>query len=368
MDHFIDNIKSLQKSFQNMGSFLRLVQVILCSSGDDLFLVLNVIFQHIKKIQNFRLIVHKGKHDNTKGILKLRMLIKLIQYDIRICVTTEINHNSHSLTVGMIIDTRDSVDFLIAHKLGDFLYQPRLIHHIRKFCDDNLTLAVWQSLDIGNCADTDLSASGPVGIFNSAHPENLGASRKIRSLDDMHDFIKGGLSVLFNLIIDDFDYSTNNLPEIMRRNIRCHADSDSRCAIDQKIRNSCRKNGRLFFRIIEVRNKVNRILVHVTNHLHRDFAQPCLCITHCRGSVSVDRTEVSMTVNEGIPHIPVLRHRDKRSVNGRVSVRMIFSHRITDNTGTFSVRLVGSVIQFYHGIQNSSLYRFQTVTYIRKRS
>ena len=49
-------------------------------------------------------------------------------------------------------------------------------------------------------------------------------------------------------------------------------------------------------------------------------------------------------------------------------MRMIFTHRIADDTGTFSVRLVGTVVQFTHGVEDSSLYRLEAVSYIRKSS
>ena len=47
---------------------------------------------------------------------------------------------------------------------------------------------------------------------------------------------------------------------------------------------------------------------------------------------------------------------------------MIFSHGISHDTGTFSVRLVRSVVQFDHGEQDPSLHRLQAVPDIRKSS
>ena len=35
---------------------------------------------------------------------------------------------------------------------------------------------------------------------------------------------------------------------------------------------------------------------------------------------------------------------------------MIFTHGIADNTGAFSVRLIRSVIQFYHRVEHTALY------------
>ena len=73
-----------------------------------------------------------------------------------------------------------------------------------------------------------------------------------------------------------------------------------------------------------------------------------------------------MTVYKSIAHGPVLGHIDKRAIDRRVTVRVIFTHGITDDTRTLTVGLVGTIIQLDHGVKNSSLYRFQTVSDIRK--
>ena len=47
---------------------------------------------------------------------------------------------------------------------------------------------------------------------------------------------------------------------------------------------------------------------------------------------------------------------------------MVFTHGITDDTRTFSVRLIRSVIQLDHGIEHTSLNRFETIPHIRERT
>ena len=75
-----------------------------------------------------------------------------------------------------------------------------------------------------------------------------------------------------------------------------------------------------------------------------------------------------MSVYQTISHRPWLRHINKCSVNGTIAMRMIFTHRIADDTCTFSMWFIRTVIQFYHGKQNTSLYRLHTISYIRKRT
>ena len=45
---------------------------------------------------------------------------------------------------------------------------------------------------------------------------------------------------------------------------------------------------------------------------------------------------------------------------------MVFTHRITDDTGTLSMRLVRTVIQLDHRIQNPALHRLQSISDIRQ--
>ena len=61
--------------------FFRFIEVVFCPSRYDFFLMLKIIFQHIKKIHYFRFTVYQSQHNHAEGILKLCMLIKLVQYD-----------------------------------------------------------------------------------------------------------------------------------------------------------------------------------------------------------------------------------------------------------------------------------------------
>ena len=58
-----------------MSSLLCFIQVILCSSCHNIFLMTQVVLQHLKKIHNLRLIINERQHDHTKCILKLCMFI-----------------------------------------------------------------------------------------------------------------------------------------------------------------------------------------------------------------------------------------------------------------------------------------------------
>ena len=65
-----------------------------------------------------------------------------------------------------------------------------------------------------------------------------------------------------------------------------------------------------------------------------------------------------MAVYQHISCRPFLGHIYQRSVDRAISVGMIFTHGIADDTGTLTVRFVRTVVQFDHGEQDSPLNRF----------
>ena len=124
-----------------MRTFLCFIQIVLCSSCHNIFLMCKIMFEHLRERQYLRLkaSVHcyQTQHDHTKGILKLCMLVQLIQDYIGIGIFTKIDTDTHTFTAGMVIQVCDSIDFLVSYKLGNLFDQTGLINKIWKFRNDN---------------------------------------------------------------------------------------------------------------------------------------------------------------------------------------------------------------------------------------
>jgi len=135
----------------------------------------------------------------------------------------------------------------------------------------------------------------------------------------------------------------------MRRDAGRHADCDSLCTIHQNVRDLDRKNRRFFLCLIKVRHKINNILIKVSKkNFLCQFLQTCFCVTHRRSAVALDGAEVSMSIYQRPALLEVLRHNDQRIIDRAVAVRMIFTHCISDDTGTFTVRAVITDPEFIH--------------------
>ena len=142
----------------------------------------------------------------------------------------------------------------------------------------------------------------------------------------------------------------------MGRNIGRHTDRNTGCAVHQKVGETAGQNRRLLLRLIEVGYEGDCIFVDISQHLHGNLRETGLCITHGRSAVSVYTSEVSVSVHQCVAHGPGLCHIYQGAVDRTVSMGMIFTHGITDDSGTFSVRLIRSVIELTHRIQNAPLY------------
>ena len=303
-DHFIDIIKCFQETFQNVGSLLGFIQIILCSSANNILLMFQIILQHLFQVQNFwfhtSMIGNKGKHNHTKCILQLCMFVEQIQDYIGIGIFTKIDADTHTFTAGMVIQVRNSVDLFVTDKFCDLLDKTCLVYKVRKLCDYDTRFTVRQSLDICHCADTDLATSCTVSFLDSTCTKDRRSCREVRTFDNLKKLFHRCLAIFFHNVINDLNNGINRLTKIVRWNVGCHTNSDTGSTIYQQIRKTCRKYNRLTFCLIKVRLEINSIFVDVCKHLHGNLAETCLCISHGSRTVTIHGTEVSMSVNKRI--------------------------------------------------------------------
>ena len=162
--------------------------------------------------------------------------------------------------------------------------------------------------------------------------------------------------------VDDFG-------EIVRRDARHHTDRDTVGAIYEQVRDAHREHGRLFLGLIEVRSEIDDILVEIREKCFLcHLLQPGLGISHCRRPVSLNGAEVAVSVHERHTLFEFLCHHNECLVDGRIAVRMVFTHRIADDSRTFPVWPVVTDAELIHIVQCAPLYRLQAVPHIRQRT
>ena len=209
------------------------------------------------------------------------------------------------------------------------------------------------------CSHHDTSSTGLVGILHALYTIYISTCREIRSLDILHKSF--GIDIV---VVDISAASVNHLSEVVCRNIRRHTHGDTVTAVHEQVRNLCRHDGRFNERVVEVVHHVNRIFVEVVHNVLSHLGESAFRISHGGSRVAVHATEVTLSVNKRITHIPILCHSHESSVYRAVAVWVILSEHLTYYAGTFLVWFVTCVSDTHHTKENSSMHGLEAVSHI----
>ena len=217
-------------------------------------------------------------------------------------------------------------------------------------------------LDLGLRAHDHAPAAGFVRLAHALITVDNTARRKIRRLDVTQQF--GCLDLG---IVDISAAGVDHFRKVMRRHIGRHTYRDTRRAVDQQQRHLGRQYRGLKDRLVEVGTEIDRILVDIGHHLVGDLHHAGLGITHGRRGIAVDRTKVTLSVDEPVAQAPLLGHTHHRIVNRQVAVRVELTEHVADDTGRLTVRLVRVEVQLVaHVIENPAVHGFESVPHVRQ--
>ena len=320
-------IQGNRQALQNVCSGFRLCQIELRPAGNDLFLMLHIIMQDFLEIQDSRPAIHQGQHDSTEAVLHLRVLVELIQDDIGIGITAQINDNPHAIAIRFIPEIRDTFNRLITYQISDFLDQLGLVDLIRDLRHNDARLAVGKDLDMGIGPHRHDAAACHIRLAYTVGSHDETARWEIRSLDDCHELLDRRIRV-----VDEHEHAINDLAHIMRRDIRRHADRDTRGTIDQQLRELRRQHDWFLQGLIVVRHEVNGFLFDILQHELSYLGHPDFRITHSRRWIAIDGTKVAVAIRQHVANGKILGHAHDCIIYRAVAMRMIFTKNFTDDT------------------------------------
>ena len=360
-DDFVNIGNGNPQPFQNMGAFFRLIQIEFCPAGHHFFLMFQVFRQHLLEIQHRRLAVYQSNHDGAEAFLKLGIFIKLIQDNVRVYVFFQFDDNLNIIAGGSVVQIADAIHTFFFDQFGNLFNQTEFIDHVRDFRYDDFFSAVAHGLDFRCGTHKDFPASGTICGADAAFAQNGGTGGEVRTFDIFHQFFHIGFFAIDFIIYHD-SQTVDDFSQIMRRDIGCHTNGDTRGTVHQQVWNPCRQYHRFFFRFVVVRHKIHRIFFDVRQHGCCHLGHTGFGVTGCRCAVAVNGAKVPMTVYQHIAHGEILCHTHHCLIDGAVAVGVVFTHGITSDTGGLFIGFIRLQIHFVHGVENSSLYRLQTVT------
>ena len=186
---------------------------------------------------------------------------------------------------------------------------------------------------------------------------------KVRAGHDLEEPLVVDLGV-----VDQRDDRVADLPEVVRRDVRRHADRDPGGAVDQQVRQPRRHHERLVLGAVVVRAEIHGLLVDVGEHRRGDLRHADLGVPHRRGRVAVDGAEVALPVDERVAQREVLRHAHDRVVDRGVAVRVEFADDLADRLRGLAVLLVRRVAGLVHRVEHAPVHRLEAVAHVGQRA
>ena len=170
------------------------------------------------------------------------------------------------------------------------------------------------------------------------------------------------------LVLDQVRDRVADLADVVRRDVRRHADGDARAAVDEQLRQPRGQHDRLFGLIVEVGDELDGLFVDVDEHVERGarearFGVPVRC-----GRIGCGRPEVAVTVDQRIAQREVLRHAHERVVHRRITVRVIALEHLADDAGALAVLLGRIEAHLAHRVQDAALDGLEAVAHVGKRA
>ena len=197
----------------------RLIEVKAYSPLDNALLMCDIAAENVAQVEQLRHAVADGEHIHRKGILKLRVLIQLIEYDLSVRVAAVLDNYAKSRSAALVADIGDALDALVLVALSHSLDERALIDLIWYLGDNDAMLVL---LDLCARADGELSSARLVRFADAHAAAYHRAGRKIRSLDVFHQTFHGNL-IIFHVGF----YTVHDLCQVMRRDAGRHTDRDT---------------------------------------------------------------------------------------------------------------------------------------------
>ena len=278
-----------------MGTRLLDPELVLGAADDDLALVGDVGGQHLAQRKRPWHAVHERDRVDAEGRLHRGVLVKLVEHDLWNYVALELDYEPHSVAVRLVAQVGDVGNLLLVDERRDLLNQAALaalFDHVRQFGYDDRLFALRQRLNVRLGLHADAATAGLVGVADPLNAKNCAAGREIGAFDVLHQAVERDVGV-----VDQRDRRGDHLTKVVRRNVRRHADSDSRGAVDEQVRVARRHHRWLLRAAVVVGYEVDRVHVEVAQHLGRQARHSRLGVPHSGGRVVVDRAEVPLAVD-----------------------------------------------------------------------
>ena len=202
-----------------------------------------------------------------------------------------------------------------------------------------------------------------VGVLHALLAVDVSTRGKVGCGDELHQPVGVNLG-----IVDERTAAVYHLAQIVRGDIRGHADGNTVAAVDEQVGDFGGHYGRFLQRIVEVVVHIHCVLFDVIHDVLAHLRQAALGVSHGSGRVAVHAAEVTLAVDQLVTHVPLLTHAHQCTVDRTVAMGMILTQHVAHDARALLVRFVTGIAQAQHAVEDAAVHRLETVSNIGKRA
>ena len=196
---------------------------------------------------------------------------------------------------------------------------------------DHQALASLDLFNANNGSLSDGAASRTVGILNSTVAQNRCAGWEIGAGNELDQSVKQffarGLGVVQRPLHAACDFT-----QVVRGDSGGHTDGNTFRTIHQDVGESGGKNGRFLVAAIVVVLEINAFFVDIADHFHGQGCHLTFGVTRCCRAEVTGGSEVTLACHQRGAQRPGLHEACERVVDRCVTVRVVVTHDVTDDT------------------------------------
>ena len=124
VDHRVEVVERDEQALEAVDLRLERAELVLGAPDDDLALVLDVVLDDALQRELARHVVDERDHVHAERGLHRRVLVELVEHDLRVRVALELDHDPHAAAVRVVLDVRDLGELLLGVELRDLADEP----------------------------------------------------------------------------------------------------------------------------------------------------------------------------------------------------------------------------------------------------
>ena len=114
-DDRVEMVERDLEPLQDVDARLRLGEIVLGAAADHFPAELEELLDEVEQRQDPRAAGHDGQGDDAERRLQRRVLVEVVQHHLRHLAPSQLDHDAHAVTVGLVAQVGDSLDYLLAH-------------------------------------------------------------------------------------------------------------------------------------------------------------------------------------------------------------------------------------------------------------